>query len=313
MARMRRFDLPVYVAVRLAVVAFQLMPLSFGLALARVGAWLAYHLDKRHRLVAAENLRHAFPQKGEAEIDRIVRASYLHLFSIAVETAVLMRRMNRRNVTDYVQNASDEDDRIAWEFAREDRACIILTGHLGNWEALNRAKALQGAKAAVIARKLDNPYLDSWIRRLRRVDGIRIVNKDGAADEAAAVLEARENLGIVGDQDAGPKGLFVDFLGRPASTFKSIALLSMTYRAPILVLACVRNGRPPYYQLSLEDVILPEDYANDPGAVRAITQRYTAALERVVRRHPEQYFWVHRRWKSQPRVRAVSRAASRAA
>jgi KDO2-lipid IV(A) lauroyltransferase len=105
---------------------------------------------------------------------------------------------------------------------------------------------------------------------------------------------------MVGDQDAGPRGLFVDFLGRPASTFKSIALLSMEYKAPILVLAAARVGQPLRYLLYLEDVILPEEHAHQPDAARAITARYTAALERLVRRHPEQYLWLHRRWKSSP-------------
>jgi KDO2-lipid IV(A) lauroyltransferase len=92
----------------------------------------------------------------------------------------------------------------------------------------------------------------------------------------------------------------VDFFGRPASTFKSIALLSLEYSAPILVLGAARIGWPMRYTVYLEDLILPEEYADHPNALRAITERYSRALERLVRRHPEQYFWLHRRWKNQP-------------
>jgi KDO2-lipid IV(A) lauroyltransferase len=114
---------------------------------------------------------------------------------------------------------------------------------------------------------------------------------------------------MVGDQDAGPRGLFVQFFGRPASTFKSIALLSQEYQAPILVVGAARVGQPMRYRIYLEDVILPGDYAGRADATRAITQRYTDALERMVRRHPEQYFWLHRRWKSQPALRKGKQAA----
>ena len=114
---------------------------------------------------------------------------------------------------------------------------------------------------------------------------------------------------MVGDQDAGPRGLFVDFFGRPASTFKSIALLSLNYQAPIFVFGAARVGEPMRYRVYLEDLILPEDYASHPDAPRAITERYTRALERLVRRHPEQYFWLHRRWKHQPKPKEARRAA----
>jgi Kdo2-lipid IVA lauroyltransferase/acyltransferase len=103
--------------------------------------------------------------------------------------------------------------------------------------------------------------------------------------------------------------VFVDFFGRPASTFKSIALLSLTYSAPILVMGAARVSVPMGYQIYLEDVILPEHYAGHSDAVRAITQRYTAALEQMVRRHPEQYFWLHRRWKHAPPARKSQKAA----
>jgi len=115
-------------------------------------------------------------------------------------------------------------------------------------------------------------------------------------------------LGLVGDQNAGPRGLFVDFLGRPASTFKSIAVLSLRYGAPILVLGAARVGHPLRYVIYLEDTVLPEDYEGRPDATRAITLRYTQALERLIRRHPEQYFWLHRRWKHQ--LKAESKHAA---
>jgi KDO2-lipid IV(A) lauroyltransferase len=92
----------------------------------------------------------------------------------------------------------------------------------------------------------------------------------------------------------------VDFFGRPASTHKAIALLSLEHRVPLAVIGVCRVGEPLRYRLLLEDLIRPEEYEGRPDAVRAITQRFTAALERVIRQAPEQYFWLHRRWKHEP-------------
>ena len=138
-----------------------------------------------------------------------------------------------------------------------------------------------------------------------------MVDKDGAMDEVTRTMEEGGNLGAVFDQDAGPKGVFVEFFGRPASTFKSIALLSLQYNAPIVVLGCVRTETPLEYMMFSEVEILPEKYEDDPGAVRAITQRFTEALEAIVRRHPDQYFWLHRRWKSEPRKKKTARQKRR--
>ena len=128
-----------------------------------------------------------------------------------------------------------------------------------------------------------------------------------------ALLQKGGNLGLLCDQDAGPKGMFVDFFGTPASTFKSIALLALEYDALVIVGYSIRlpdcsmeeDVGWSRFEVGCEALIDPRQLtSNDP--VREITQLYTAALERAIRRAPEQYFWVHRRWKSQPRVRHQS-------
>ena len=156
---------------------------------------------------------------------------------------------------------------------------------------------------------LDNPYLDRYLADVRKKTGQVLLDKTADYARIIETLASGKHLAMVGDQDAGPRGLFVDFLGRPASTFKSIALLSLEYQTPIIVLGAARIGTPLQYVVHLEDIILPEEHAADRDPSRGITQRHVAALERLVRRHPEQYFWVHRRWKSQPPVRAVKKAA----
>jgi KDO2-lipid IV(A) lauroyltransferase len=128
-------------------------------------------------------------------------------------------------------------------------------------------------------------------------------------------------LATLGDQDAGARGMFVDFFGRPASTHKAVAILALEYQVPMLVVGTMRVtdgpmppegpgvGDPLRYEVVVEDLLLPEEYANRPNAVRAMTERFTAALERIARRAPEQYFWLHRRWKHQPKAKKARQAA----
>jgi KDO2-lipid IV(A) lauroyltransferase len=306
--RSRAADYGVYLLVRVVVCVVQALSWPGALWLARGLAWLLYRVDRRHRLVAADNLGHAFPDLDAPAVDRLVRASYLHLTTMLVEMIRLPRVLSRANLYDYVSHARP-DDLPRMLACKNGGPCLALTGHFGNWEIVSYCAGLIGVRGGIVARRLDNPYLDRYLARFRRRTGLTLLDKAADYPRILEVLAAGGGLGMVGDQDAGPRGLFVDFFGRPASTFKSIALLSLEYGAPILVLGAARVGSPMKYRLYLEDVIRPEDYAARPDAARAITQRYTDALERLVRRHPEQYFWLHRRWKHQPQARKARRAA----
>jgi len=280
-----------------------------ALALARALARLVYRIDRRHRLVAADNLRRAFSDLDEAAIDRLVRATYLHLVTMLVEIIRLPRKLNRSNLKAHVQLADPAELEPVKTRIAPERPCLVVTGHFGNWEVLSYVFGMAGYRGGVIARRLDNPYLDRFLARFRRSTGQELLDKNKDYHRILEFLSQGIGLGIVGDQDAGPRGLYVDFFGRPASTIKSIALLSLNYRAPIFVRGAARIGHPLKYVMYLEDLILPEDYDHRPDAARAITERFTQAIERLVRRHPEQYFWLHRRWKSQPPRKETTKAA----
>jgi KDO2-lipid IV(A) lauroyltransferase len=307
--RSRAADYAVYLLVRGTVGIVQALSWGSALALARGLATLAYHLDRRHRLVASENVRRAFPDLDEPAVDRLVRASYRHLTTMLVEMIRLPRVVRPGNVQDYIRHARPGDLELARSWVATGRPHLVLTGHFGNWEILGYALGLLGQRGAIVARRLDNPYLDRFLVHFRRKTGMTLLDKQADYARILQTLSQGGGVGMVGDQDAGPRGLFVNFFGRPASTFKSIALLSLEYRAPIFVLGAARVGWPMQYHVYLEDLILPEEYASHPNAPRLITERYTRALERMVRRHPEQYFWLHRRWKHQPKAKGAKQAA----
>lgn len=302
-------DYAVYLIVRSIVCIVQIISWQQALTLARALAWLIHRVDRRHRLVAVDNVRHAFPDLDDEAVDRLVRASYLYLTSMLMEMIRLPRVLRRDNVYDYCQHGNPGDLDLVKAWVASGRPRLVLTGHFGNWEILGYVTGLVGFKGGIIARKLDNPYLERFLAHFRRKTGLALLDKNTDYPKILDILARGDGVGILGDQYAGPRGLHVDFFGRPASTFKSIALLSLEYNAPIFVFGAARIGWPMKYRIYLEDLILPEDYAHRPDATRAMTERYTRALERLVCRHPEQYFWLHRRWKQAPPQKKGKKAA----
>jgi KDO2-lipid IV(A) lauroyltransferase len=308
MAEKRRsavVDYLVYFAVRLLVCVLQALSFSAARAAARFLAWAVFRIDKRHRLVAQENLAKAYPGKySDAEIDHIVRAVYRHFCTVLIEIVQGPRRLHVHNWKQYVR-LHDAERFI--DAMLSGRPLLMITGHLGNWEMGGYVIGLAGFRAHAIARPLDNPFLDDYLRSFRERTGQRLLAKHGDFEKMQQILDDGGVIGTLVDQDAGKRGLFVDFFGRPASTHKAVALLAMEHRVPMLVMAALKNGDK--YGVVTAEVIAPENYERSPDAIRAMTQRFTADFEQLVRLAPEQYFWVHRRWKHQPLARGKKRAA----
>jgi Kdo2-lipid IVA lauroyltransferase/acyltransferase len=304
-------DYAVYVAVRVVVCVLQAAPLRVALGFGNALAWLVYQFDKRHREVARDNLQHAFPElrKDPTECDRLVRACYRHFCTMIVEIACLPRRLCTYNWRSFCEPV--RFDRIV-NAILSGRPVLLITGHFGNWEVAGYVTGVLGLKSYAIARELDNPYLERYLQRFRQKTGQTILFKTGDFDRINAVLASGGAIATLGDQDAGPKGLFVDFFNRPASTHKAVALLAIQHDALMVVLGVPRIGTPMKFAIEIEDVIDPRDYGDRRDAVPAITSRFTRAIEDFARRHPEQYFWLHRRWKHQPPLRRLDRGAGHA-
>jgi KDO2-lipid IV(A) lauroyltransferase len=294
-------DFLVYLSARFVVCALQALPFRVACELAEFMAWAFFHVLRRRRAVALENLRHAFPgQHSEAELALLVRNVYRHFCVMLVEILFLPRLVHDGNWRRYLHYRSEAEAARVVDLWTSDRPVLMATGHFGNWEVSSFVLGLLGVEFCAIARPLDNPFLDAWLRRFRESQGQKMLAKKGDFDQIQGVLARGGVLGTLADQDAGKRGLFVDFFNRPASTHKAVALLALEHNVPIAVIAAARRGRPMHYLALVEDVIYPEEYAERPDAIQAITQRFTTALERMVRQFPEQYFWLHRRWKHQP-------------
>lgn len=303
MAKERRpvVDYAVYLVVRTAVAVVQAVPPGLGRVLARALARLTFWIDRRHREVARDNLRHAFPGRyTDDELNRVVLRVYEHFLTLVIEIAWLPRKLHTHNWSQYIELGGAD---LTLDALTCGRPALIVTGHFGNWEMAGFALGLLGFRTYAVARVLDNPHLERFLKQFRQKTGQKILAKKGDFDQMQELLARGAVIAMLADQDAGPRGLFVDYFGRPASTFKSIALLAIEFRVPIVVIGVPKIGEPMRYRIDAVERIDPDDYADRPDAVRAITQRYTSAIESIVRKYPEQYFWLHRRWKHQPPVR----------
>jgi KDO2-lipid IV(A) lauroyltransferase len=301
-------DYAIYLVVRFGVCLIQMLSWNLARKCANGLAWLVYHIDKRHRRVALENLRQAYPGKySEPELDRMVREVYRHFCTLLTEIVLVPRKLHVCNHKDHVQLVNSD---AMVNALLSQRPLLIVTGHFGNWELAGYFLGLCGFTTYAVARPLDNTYLDNFLRRFREHTGQKILAKKGDFDQMTEVLATGGVMATLGDQDAGKRGLFVDFFGRPASTHKAIALMALEFQVPVIVSVAYRVGHPLRYNVVTGDMILPEEYADRPDAVQAMTQRFTASLEQLVRLAPEQYFWLHNRWKHQPAVRKKTRNAA---
>ena len=306
--RRKSLDLLAYLLVRCVVGIAQALTVEQSYALARFLARVLYRVDTRHRQVGLDNLKQAFGDRyTEAERDAIVRGVYEHFCMVMMEILHIPRKLHPTTWRDRITLVGHE---AVLGRLLEGGPLIMLTGHFGNWEMAGYLFGVFGFPPNSVARALDNPYLDRFLRRFRERTGQKLIDKNTGYDAMLDVLHEGGVLSFLADQDAGQRGLFVDFFGRPASTHKAIALLAIEHQAPVVVGYARRIGPGFRYEVGCEDVIFPEEWTGTADDVRLLTQRYTSALEAVIRRNPEQYLWLHRRWKHQPKPRAKKAQAA---
>ncbi len=305
-----------YIIFRAFGCALQSLSTRRAVWLAESAAWFVHSVLPRkvtRYQVAKDNIKQSFGTTyTDAQIDKMIFQMWVHLFRMIAEMFQLRRKLHLQNVPDVITYRNKPEVLKALE---SDRPVIMIGGHFGNWEIGLSALGKFGYPMGLVFRDLDNPYLQQWFREFRQSTGHSAISKDGGTQVMCDTLASGGTLALLGDQHAGNSGIQVDFFGRPAWTYKSIALLAMQYEAIICVGYSRRlrddfiNSKWVRYEFGCEAIIDPlEIDAADP--IREITQQYTTALERAVTRSPEQYFWVHRRWKEAP-PRRMTRPASR--
>ena len=303
-------DLSVYAVVRIMICIIQSLSRDQHAALARWIAWLATDLLRVRDKVMEENLLQAFPRSTPDERKDLKRGMWEHLILMVCEISVAPRKIHETNWRHFV---SIPDRRTVVSRLLEDRPLVMVSGHFGNFEIAGFVAGLLGFPTYAIARPLDNPYLHRFIDNFRRVKGQYMIDKDGSAAEVKEHLDQRRTLLLLADQHAGPKGCWVDFFGRPASCHKAVAVFTLTADAPLLVCYVRRTTASMQFEVGLAGELDPRSLPKELEGIKPITQWYNQRLEEIVRRSPEQYWWLHRRWKGAPPGRQGASKARQAA
>jgi KDO2-lipid IV(A) lauroyltransferase len=247
------------------------------------------------RAVVERQLTAAFPDRSAAEIERIARAAYANLGRTSVETAILPS-YGPDQIIDLFEDVQGWN--IVEALLSRGRGLIIVTGHLGNWELGGAYAAARGLPIDAVARHMANPLFDGYLTRTRQRIGMSVVHDEEAVRRVPRSLRGGRAVAFLVDQGAvGLASTWVPFFGRYAKTPRGPAVFALRLDTPIVFGVALRrpSGR---FQLSFEH-IEARDTGDREADVDRIVADYTAALERWVRRAPEQYFWHHRRWKHQ--------------
>jgi KDO2-lipid IV(A) lauroyltransferase len=261
---------------------------------------------RMRKKVVEENLAHAFPKLTPRQREAIARGMWEHLFLLVLEVAHVPRKIHETN---WRQHIALRDVAPLMRELIGERPVLVVTGHFGNFELGGYALGILGFPTYTVARNLDNPYLDRYLTSFRAATGQHLIPKNGGYDQIEHVLSHGGTMAFLADQYAGEKGCWVQFFGRPASAHKAIALLALEHDAPVAVCYSRRQGGPMHFEMVSAAMADPHDTANDLGTVRDMTQWYTAQLEQAIRVAPEQYWWVHRRWKDTRKKRPNRKAA----
>jgi len=288
-----------YIGLRLVAMFLHCFPVNANMRTARVLGSIVFRIDKKHRDRALANLRRSFPELKESQLQTIAEKSVQHLLMFCIDMLFTTRLVRLDTWRNYVEL---KDFRRTLELLlQRERGLILLTGHYGNWEILGYVLATLGFGTLSVARPLDNPYVNNYVLGVRERRGQKIIGKRGATTEITSALTQFQTVGFIADQNAGSKGVFVDFFGRKASTYKSIGLLAMEYDVPVVIGYARRRENRFFFRVGVQDIIFPEDWKAADDPLRYITQRYTRGIEDFVREDPGQYLWVHRRWKTRPK------------
>lgn len=294
----RVVDYLVYLLVRILICVAQAIRFETGRTLAKGLAWFFSDVLPLRRKVVLENLRQAFPDWPEARYRRVTRQMWEHLFLLALEVAHTPRKIHDTNWRHFVALRGEKP---LVRLLLSNRPTVIVTGHIGNFEVGGYILGILGFPTYTVARTLDNPFLNDFVDGFRGQTGQYIIPKNGGYDQIMQVMDVGGTLTLLSDQHAGDKGCWVDFFGRPASAHKAIALLALESDAVLAVSGVHRLGRGMRFELGVSAMFDPRRPQEDGlGNVRGLTQWYTHQLEAIISETPQQYWWLHRRWREKP-------------
>lgn len=289
-----------FIGVLFLLQVVRILPRRLLLAFGRVLGRFTFRVLRIRRAVTLENLEKAFPQKTAVEIIGIGKKCYEH-FGMMMLEYLRMHSMTRNEVIGLIDDANGAAAAALDRAHKEKTGAIVLVAHFGNWEYLAAWLAAKGYPVSFINQPQNNPHSDRVIQQTRARMGMEMIERGSMGLRLVLrALRERRMVLIAPDQDAGRDGIFVPFFGRPASVARGSAAFALKTGVPIIL--CMLRRRPDgNYSLTTEklEFDLLSDW-DEEQKLKEITARYTKAIENHIRLCPEQWFWLHRRWKNQP-------------
>ncbi len=283
-----------YAALYLLFLVSRALPRRWLIALGRGAGRLAYHVLGIRRGVTLANLEAALGQeRTPRQLRRLAARVYSNLGATLMEFAKLYDSRPEQ-----IRALVELEGRQHLEACRaKGVGAILTTGHFGNWELLGASLTAYGYNTAYLVKDQSNPWAHRLQNEIRRRAGIGVIRQGAAARGVLYALRRGEFVGILGDQDAGSGGVFLPFLGRPASVARGVAYFAWRAGCPIVFASILRAADGRHRALFTAPIEADPQW-DEATAVRELSRAHTERLDALVRAHPEHYFWVHRRWKT---------------
>jgi KDO2-lipid IV(A) lauroyltransferase len=290
-----------YAGVYIIILIARAIPLSGVWFISGLLGNLLYLLSKKRRTIAIENLRHVYSgEKTDRKIKTIARESCRSFFLTFLEIVKLRRIFTEPVPISTLKQKTQNVEQLfkkAKKIHDESNGCIFVTPHFGSWELLPYVSSSAGIPLVVVVRPLDNEYLEKLIYKTRSASGQLIIPKKNALFVLQKTLRQGKSIGMLPDQST-MKGISVDFFGRKATTTPVPAILAVTYKRPIVVVACCRVFGTSRYEGFVSDPIMPGQYTNEKTEIFRLTHEMNRQMEEIILKYPEQYLWIHNRWKT---------------
>lgn len=285
----------VFFVMRVIGVIFESLPCRQGYwFLGQVGL-LIYFADRKHRKIAIDNLSKCFPNKPLSWRIDVVKKVYQHFSKLYGDLLFFLRKVRKYNYSNYiaVENLSLVD-----EFIKSYQKVVLVTAHFGNWEVAGNLISMLGYKIASVARHQKNIFLDSFFEKFRTAFGQEIIYKKDALKLIFQAVKVNKIVALVVDQNAGRHGILVPFFGQPASTIFSHAFICLKENIPLLGCFCYRISNDFKFKMVFVNIYTPKSLPHGKKAlIYKITEKTNSVIEDFIRARPEQWLWLHRRWK----------------
>ena len=285
-----------YLVARLLLGAFAILPVRVGFAASAVVTRIFFVFSRKLRRVGERNLEIAFPILAAGERQRLLRGCFANLGRLLAVFAQFTTQ------PEGLKSLIDCEGIEHLEAAEQSgRGVILFTGHIGAWELSSFGLSLFGHPLSFLVRRIDNPRIEALIDRARMRLGNRTIDKRSAAREMLQIMQDGGTLGILVDLNTlDREGIFVDFFGVPASTTFMLAKLALRTNAQVLPVFAPWDESRKRFVLKIDEPLKFESTGDETEDVRRLTQLFTSVVEKYVRHYPDQWLWIHRRWKTRP-------------